>query len=317
MKSANIEETHCARRALGVLLLAASALLAGCQSESVEECMMRAYSQETLEALYRSENIAARTLGGVLRSRSDPPQSETNQEAPYVRLFVEKALATDSSNRFLAQTLWTHCQYNFKDEISELCADTAQRYLASAPENGIASIAMSEYLYEQGDSEAALDQLRSSVAAPMLDVGWVDQISEFSKALDETIPEMRACGTFSAGAISMVPPLAGLTSMCRAEHKDADWRSACIAVGEALEHRTRTLYPIRLGIALQEIIYELDGDTEGVGAARERKQVLIDSMEQYSETELEILESRASQDEWLRKLKVLGEIGVLQGRTAP
>ena len=49
----------------------------------------------------------------------------------------------------------------------------------------------------------------------------------------------------------------------------------------------------------------------------DRKQVLIDSMEQYSETELEILESRASQDEWLRKLKVLGEIGVLQGRTAP
>ena len=232
-------------------------------------------------------------------------------------MFFERALATAPSNRLLIQTLWRQCQNNFGDEPEKYCKSSAQDYVASDPENGIAWIAISEYLYEQGDSEAALDRLRRAVAAPMLDVGWVDQISEFTKALDETVPEMRPCATFSAGSISVVPPLAGLTSMCRAEYEDSDWRAACLAVGEALEHRTRTLYPIRLGIALQEIIYELDGDTEGLEAARERKQALIDSMEQYSETELEILESRASQDEWLRKLKALGEIGVLQGRTAP
>ena len=279
--------------------------------------MMRAYAPETLEALYQSEDVAALTLGGMLRSRPYPPQTEPDQDAPSASMFFERALATDPSNRLLIQTLWRKCQNNFVDEPEKYCKSSAQDYFASDPENGIAWIAISEYLYEQGDSEAALDQLRGAAAAPMLDVGWVDQISEFSKALDETVPEMRACAVFSAGSISVVPPLAGLTSMCRAEHEDTDWRSACLAVGDALEHRTRTLYPIRLGIALQEMIYELNGDSEGVEAARERKQALIDSMEQYSETELEILESRASQDEWLRKLKALGEIGVLQGRTAP
>jgi len=242
--------------------------------ELASDVVDRAYRARLADGLERSAD-AEHLLVAALLTDDDPERQRRNFAA---------ALRTDADNALILWNALHHCSSR-RDPAAAFCGGDSlrERALAVDGDNGAVWLRIAAYRSADGDVEGSLDALQRATSAPGFDNYWFEHIQLFDRALaaagerDEAQRLLHAIGMAAAivGDEFMIAGICPDMSESR-----VDWRYACLRAAERIERDSGTMMGRLVGIALQETLYELDGDEDARAAAAERESALKQAIDE-------------------------------------
>lgn len=170
-----------------------------------------------------------------------------------------------------------------------------QNLIAADRGNSLAWVQVSRSRLKRGDEDGALKALRQAASSTELNGYFVEYTMAFDRALAASsglAPYERIVAALGFGAA--VPFDTWLISRdCNDRAAvSAEWRDACLRLGEKLEHDGRTLLSQSVGLGIQISMYKLEGDTRPLEQALVRQKEFKDGYQLVSSQSNRAIELR-------------------------
>jgi hypothetical protein len=155
--------------------------------------------------------------------------------------------------------------------------------------NGIAWVTVARSRLSRADEAGALAALRQAAAAPSMEDHFADHVLLFERALaasSDLPPFERSIAAHGHGAAVFTASFLIAGDCEERALNSAEWRDACLRLGERFEHGGRTLLTQAIGLGMQSKMYEYGGDS--------RAQEVVERRNQQHREELTRIESRTN-----------------------
>jgi hypothetical protein len=294
-------------------------------AESTPPCNEVHPTSEDMLSLYESQNVDALTLGAVLSNNElwkYCPTWEGNADSiPEPISFLERALRIDADDTLALQTAANICAKTTpatKDATrAQFCElDIGKLLTINEPDNGWYWLYYSTAKYRNQDKVSALRLLEKAAESKYMNLRFAEQSIAFSSAVKNyyQAPVESVSVYAIEHAAANLPPFGPLVEMCRDEAaENAEWSTACMGAGHAMEVRSNSLIMVRIGLGLQRRLYKQNGDDDGIAALEVRDHQLDQLMQQYGKLvagDKELVEEFGQQ--WLADFLNHGELGAMQ-----
>jgi hypothetical protein len=149
-----------------------------------------------------------------------------------------------------------------------------QNLIAADKGNSLAWVQVARSRLKRGDENEALAALRQAASATGLNDYFVEYITAFDRALAASSglsPYERMIAAVGFGAAMPIDAWMITRDCDEKATGSAEWRDACLRLGERFEHDGRTLITQAVGIGMQISMLELEGDTRPLEQALARQ----------------------------------------------
>ncbi|MEO1078545.1 MAG: hypothetical protein AAFY29_03250 [Pseudomonadota bacterium] len=282
--------------------------------EQYAQCTMHFASPQRQRALLDSDDVDALLIGSVDSNASALGFGVVQSDRIPAEDFLRRLVAADPHDEIYLQQLVSYCNAG-TPEFEAACALAAEdRLTILRPGNGFYWALLGEKQYRDGDREAALRSFRIAAEQNLFSVGWGARIRRFYQTELALFPERKSCALIHAAgtASADLPNFAAMIDICRANLEDARWVGACIGLGGAMEHRGRTLATVKIGLAVQQVVYEALGADKSVARVLERKAALDVSVQQGGGSQCFPFQSVESERAWVARIEAIGEVAFLR-----
>ena len=170
-----------------------------------------------------------------------------------------------------------------RSQILELCLEIdacirarpemERNLVAADPANGIAWVTVARSRLSRLDDAGALAALREAAAAAEINDHFTDHVLLFDRALaaSSNLPPFERSAAAIGHAAAVFTSSFLITRDCNERAKNsAEWRDACLRLGERFEHSGRTILTQAVGMGLQAKMYQYGGDSRAQQAAERR-----------------------------------------------
>ncbi|GAB5415024.1 MAG: hypothetical protein Cons2KO_26270 [Congregibacter sp.] len=297
-----------------MLACAVSVLIAGSSETNRWESP---YDLAQFKTLYASSHEGELMLGYFLSFFRDAlGESEGAAVSPTAIDFLERAMVLHPSNQFVLQTALNVCQ-KVKHQNLRLCQANIEETLVDLDtSNGIYEWQLAARQFREGQSVRALQSMQRAADADQMSIRWEVQSHALSDATERVSGARRIRNDdvilwIIGFAAQNLPRVSPLFEVCRAELSDAEWRQACLDVGRAMEDKGSTVIAVKVGMALQRVIYEDSQKASELAALESREKALSDLTSKT--VGLDVCDVTANTDfrTYFDRLLAFGEIGML------
>lgn len=282
--------------------------------EQYTQCTMEFDFPQRQRALLDSGDVDALLIGSLDSNASARGFGVVGNDRIPVDDFLRRLVAADPHDEIYLQRLVSYCKAG-TPKVKEACALEAEdRLTVLRPGNGYYWMLLGEKRYRDGDREAALRSLRVAAEQNLFSVGWGARIARFYQTELALFPARKSCALLHAAnaATADLPSYAAMTAICRATLDDARWAGACIGLGAAMEHRGRTLATVKMGLAMQKVVYEALGADKRVARVLKRNAALDESVQQGGGSPCFPFQSVESERAWVARIEASGEVAFLR-----
>ncbi|MEM1145472.1 MAG: hypothetical protein AAGI88_23100 [Pseudomonadota bacterium] len=225
--------------------------------------------------------------------------------------YRSQALQLAPDDEMVLTMVANKCSPSTVGEESAPCSkDLVFRLTELDPDNGFYWAKLATYQLGNEDTDAALKSYQRAVVAPILSIGWGEQVYRLSKALNEILAITESCAAPIAAGIAAanLPRYEGFINACRAHSGDGGWRQACLDLGHKMETQSPSVVSRMIGFPMQRIVYEAMSDEVGVAAVAERKEQLRETLVEKGSVNECLWSDPDMTEEWLLSLRDFGEI---------
>lgn len=201
------------------------------------------------------------------------------------------------------------CSTSSNDRCSNSFINTA---IASDKENGAMWINGVLFFASRGDDEGVLRSISGLVKTSMFNEKSGERINLYAQALAGSNADDFRANIIAAIGIEAAREsgLSHVVTWCKEGIDDIQKENACLYFGQNLAQRGKILFSQSIGLAIQKIIYEAEGDTESYSLLEKEDEQLINTL--MSEQFFKAL-SLTFQDEkllrhWLNNMDSIGEV---------
>ena len=183
--------------------------------------------------------------------------------------------------------------------------------------NGIAWVTVARSRLSRNNEAGALAALREAIAAPSMDDHFTDFVLLFERALAASTdlpPFERSFAAYGHSAAVFTASFL-ITRDCNDRAvNSAEWRDACLRLGEHFEHSGQTILTKAVGMGLQAKMYEFGGDTRAQQNAERRYQQFRDDWTALASRTARVEELRDAtvQRRYLDTFAAAGEIAAME-----
>ena len=235
------------------------------KSEEQLRAELEAQQQQMLRVLGASADPDHLLVAALVSWKKQPPSALP---------MLERAAAMDPRSPLIASQMMELC---LAVETCSLSTESLERQLIAADKvNAMAWVQVARGRLKRADESGALTALREAAAAPLVSDHFIDYVLLFDRGLAASADlepfDRTAAAIGHAAAVHTTSFLVSKDCFERAE-ESAEWRDACLRLGQQFEQRSRTLLAQVLGMEIQQKMYEYGGDTreqQQVNARRER-----------------------------------------------
>lgn len=217
------------------------------------------------DELYRNDDPEHLLVGALLAQR--PALSKYTAGD-----FFKRALAGDPDNTLILHDVAAFCLIEPK---STVCGPAHLRRLSQLDStNGAVWTMRSWERYHANDYPAALRYLRRAATAEEYDDYFLRHMTLFDQVLRAYLPATPAKHYVRTIGLTAGVAIAGyrMVTPCRERAAgEAEWRHQCLALGRAMEQRSRTELSVAMGISLQIAMLKLADEPEALAAAEDRQ----------------------------------------------
>lgn len=234
--------------------------------KSAEEIIAEyeAQGEEMLRVLGSSEDAEHLLVAGLVSWRKAPEQALR---------FLGRAESADPSNPLIASQILELC---LEIDSCTLARPRMERNLIAADKaNGIAWVTVARSRLGRADEAGALSALREAAAAPMMEDHFAAHVLLFERALaaaSSLSAFERSVAAHGHGAAVFTAGFLITRDCDERAMNSAEWRDACLRLGERFEHSGRTVLTQLIGLGLQAKMYEYGGDSRAQEIAERRYQ---------------------------------------------
>ena len=172
------------------------------------------------------------------------------------------AEAADPRNPLVASQILELC---LAIDSCTLARPRMERNLIAADKaNGIAWVTVARSRLGRADEAGALAAMREAAAAPSMEDRFADYVRLFERALaasSNLSPYERSIAAHGHGAAVFTAGFLITRDCDERAMNSAEWRDACLRLGERFEHSGRTILTRGIGLGLQAKMYEYGGDS--------------------------------------------------------
>lgn len=265
--------------------------------------------EREVEAQLSNSDDAEHLLAAALLSVSAALLSESESESPE-RPFqlLDKAAKIDPDNRLIAWTQLQLCRKEKGVNCDLAKAEANARRVDSS--NGAVWMEIAALRLGEGDESAAAEAVRSAIAAPRFDTYFIDYVILIERALS-THGESSYGDRAMAGFGIMPLPSYGITRHCDASGaSDMNWIDLCDQLGVKMFSDSTSLLDRAIGMSLQRIAAEQNGDAAEIARATAREAEFREEYQRLTATRemaLLIANDEAALRRFIENFSIYGE----------
>jgi len=177
-------------------------------------------------------------------------------------------------------------------------------------ENSAIWLSAASYYANRGDDEGVLDSIIKLIQAPIFNERYGESAAIYALALESSSEN-----NFSQNAMlglatsSILPSFGPITEWCKNNASDIEKSEACLALGQNIENRSKTMITHAIGLALQEIIFKSQNNNDLILELNQKRKILDtrDNQEAYFKTHIMLMLDERLTRSWLNNLDSIGE----------
>jgi len=176
--------------------------------------------------------------------------------------------------------------------------------------NGAIWVSAISFYAAKGNDEAVITSIDELYKTALFNERLGERALQYAQGLEGTpfdyFNENAMIGLGKSG----VPIYSPITRWCKQGLGQTDKINACLTLGEQLETRSKTLISKHIGMSLQRMVFESQGNTEAIQLIEKKKEelTLTHDSQLYQKASLMLMLDERLMHKWLNNIDFYGEI---------
>lgn len=200
---------------------------------------------------------------------------------------IKRAVELNSTDPLLLWTAVRLCSES-QDALDCPLQEWLQQLTAVNGQNSAAWVQVASNRYTAGDTDAALEAMRSAATSAESRIYWPEMMElverELSAVSNYSFP-VRVSIAMSVAGMEL-PHTSVLTTMCREQSsEDPEWAYTCLSYGELAERQAKNFYSIAVAGSVQQIALEAIGEPERASQVQDRIDMFRQELMSFNDIE--------------------------------